>query len=172
METTTENSVTALKEEERSITWETNHQKIVSAITDTIKGFRPALPTVTEIAENTGLSRQTIYHHLKEYSTAAAYKKCADMFGILQLDVMMRLVSLALCGDIKAMRLYLEMTGALKKENKVSQNFISNSNNLQINGMVLNSEVINKLNPEQLKKIEEIISPVMEPETIVVKEDC
>lgn len=171
--TSPEGNLPVLQENEaKNITWESNHQKIITAITDTMKWHAASPPNITEISKITGLSRKTVYQHIKEYADMPAYKDKADMFGLLQFDVVMRLGATALTGDIKAIRLYLELTGALKKEKKVSHNFISNNNNVQVNGMLLNNEVINKLNPEQLKKIEEIINPATETETGKTIEGC
>ena len=164
-DTRPESSQVSLHEDdERNITWETNHQKIISAISKSLRAYMVSPPTVTDISKMTGLSRKTVYMHLNEYSDNPVYAKRTEMFGAMKFDVMMRMCSAALAGDIKAARLYLELTGSLKPENKINNNFISNSSNIQVNGITLNQQVLQNLSPGQLKQIEEIIRPITNAE--------
>jgi hypothetical protein len=59
---------------------------------------------------------------------------------------------------MKAAKLYLELTGKMQQHSP-AQNF--SGNNVQINGMVINQQILQSLNPEQLKIIEDILKPVL-----------
>jgi predicted transcriptional regulator len=147
------------QDEERNITWETNHKKIITAINKAMEYFGSLPPTITEISKATGLSRQTVYQHLKNCSTHPAYKQRNEMFEAMQSEVLLQICHSAMRGSYKSARLYLELTGKLQP--RAATNNIS-GNNIQINGMVLNQQIIQNLSPEQLKKIEEIIKPVVQ----------
>lgn len=140
--------------DEKNVTWENNHQKIIGAINKAMHYFDSPPPTITEISQSTGLSRKTIYEHLNEYSSHPAYLKRSKMFEALQFEVMMQLCHSAMRGSHKSARLYLELIGKIKPRGITSTN-----DNVQINGMVLNQQIIQSLSPEQLKIIEDIIKP-------------
>lgn len=142
---------TTEKEQVRNITWENNHQKIMKVINEAMKTDNPSMPGITDIATVTGLSRQTIYEHIKDCSTHSVYKEHKEIFGLMQYEVMMKLCTSAINGDIRAMRLFLEVTGMIKSAER--------NNNLQINGLMLNQHILQNLNDSQLKEIEEIIRP-------------
>jgi len=102
--------------DEKGITWEANHKKIVKAINESLRAYRATPPSVTELSRLTGLSRQTIYSHLKEYSTHPVHCQSTEMFDLMKFDVMMRLCSEALSGDMRAIRLYLQVVGMVKQQ--------------------------------------------------------
>jgi len=159
------------QEEEKNITWEGNHQKIISFINEKIQYWMKPPPTVTEIAKATGLSRKTIYEHLRECKTHPEYRQRKDMFNMLESEVLMKICSSAIGGNTQAARLYLELTGIIQPAGRAIQTIVGNTN-VQINGMVLNQQVLQNLNAEQLKKIEEIIKPALQiKETATVSID-
>ncbi|HTB07955.1 MAG TPA: hypothetical protein VK806_13475 [Bacteroidia bacterium] len=148
----------AAQEDERNRTWEENHQKIIAVISKNMEYHRRLPPTITEISKATGLTRRTIYQHLKEYSTHPAYKQRSEMFEAMQFEVLMEICGQAIGGNMKAAKLYLELTGKMQQHSP-AQNF--SGNNVQINGMVINQQILQSLNPEQLKIIEDILKPVL-----------
>jgi predicted transcriptional regulator len=141
------------QDEERNITWETNHKKIITAINKAMEYFGSLPPTITEISKATGLSRQTVYQHLKNCATHPAYKQRGEMFEAMESEVLLQICHSAMKGSYKSARLYLELRGKLQPKA---------ANNIQINGMVINQQIIQNLSPEQLRKIEEIIKPVVQ----------
>lgn len=148
--------------------WETNHGNIIWAISVLIKE-NGRMPTKTEIALKTNLSRQTIYKHLKEYKSNPFNAEFQEQFTIMYPKLMASVFQYALNGDMRAAKLYLECIGALKTplsgSNGNNNTLIQNQNNyIQINGMVLSQETVKNLTPEQLNTIEGILK------TIEVKE--
>ncbi len=101
--------------DEKGKLWELNHKKIVEAISDHMAGYRNSAPSVTDLARKTGLSRQTIYSHLREYNMNPVHRARTQMVELMQFDVMMKLCSSALSGNFYSMRLYLMLTGAFNQ---------------------------------------------------------
>ncbi|WP_223560206.1 hypothetical protein [Chryseobacterium lathyri] len=151
--------------------WEQNHINIMWAITSHIKE-NGRMPTKTEIASKTELSRQTVHKHLTDYKNSAYYSEFQTHFHVMQSKVMTTVFQHAINGDMKAAKLYLECVGALKNissgsnQNNLNNNtLIQNQNNfIQIGATILNQEIIEQMSPEQLGTIEGILK------TIEVKE--
>jgi hypothetical protein len=156
-----ENTQQALQEDDaRNITWEANHQKILAFINEKMGKWRANPPTITEIANGTGLSRLTIYKHLQEGTSHSAYRQRSELFNMMESDILLRICGSALGGDLKAAKLYLELTGKLQAKAATKEN-IAGSTNIQINDVTLNQQVVQHLSEEQIKQIEEIIKPVI-----------
>ncbi|UWX60380.1 hypothetical protein N0B40_18515 [Chryseobacterium oranimense] len=147
--------------------WEQNHINIMWAITSHIKE-NGRMPTKTEIASKTELSRQTVHKHLTDYKNSAYYSEFQEQFHIMQSKVMTTVFQHAINGDMRAAKLYLECIGAFKNNSSTNSNndinnktLIQNQNNyIQINGMVLSQETVKNLNPDQLKTIEGILKTI------------
>ncbi|MGP8216863.1 MAG: hypothetical protein ACLQQ4_14955 [Bacteroidia bacterium] len=69
MENTTAISAEGELDEEQIRIWETNHQKILAAIAKATEYANSVIPTISEIARMTGLSRPTVYQHFKDASS-------------------------------------------------------------------------------------------------------
>lgn len=136
--------------------WEYNHYVITSAISKTMRehGY---MPSKSDIAEQTGLSRQTIAKHLIEYKTQPGYKAEIEQFKFMTPKLLANVFKLACNGDTRAARLYFEMVGAI---NKQQANTIVNERNnyIQINNTILSQENLRHLSTEQLNQIENIIT--------------
>ncbi|WP_223558347.1 hypothetical protein [Chryseobacterium lathyri] len=151
----------------RNEIWEHNHINIMWAITSHIKE-NGRMPTKTEIASKTELSRQTIHKHLANYKNSPYYAEFQQQFHIMQSKVMTTVFQYAINGDMKAAKLYLECIGTLKNTsfgnnpNHINNNtLIQNQNNyIQINGKVLSQETVKNLNPDQLNTIEGILKTI------------
>ena len=106
------------------------------------------MPTTTEIATKTELSRQTIHKHLKEYISHPQYLEQVEQFRFMTSKVLTKVFQFAVTGDMRAAKLYLNVIGNLNGQ--PSNNIlIQNQNNfIQINGTVLSQETIKHLNPE------------------------
>lgn len=156
----------------RNEIWEHNHINIMWAISSFIRE-NSRMPTKTEIAVKTGLSRQTVHKHLKEYKSSTYYAEFQEQFSIMRSRVMTTIFQYAVNGDMRAAKLYLESIGALNNAsltsstNNVNNNtLIQNQNNyIQIGGTILNQEIIKQMSPEQLNTIEGILKTIEITET-------
>ena len=119
------------------------------------------MPTKTEIAIKTELSRQTIHKHLKEYTSHPQYLQQVEQFRFMTSKVLAKVFQFAVNGDIGAAKLYFNVMGNLNGQ--PSNNIlIQNQNNfIQINGTILSQETIKNLNPEQLNTIETILKTAL-----------
>lgn len=137
--------------------WEYNQNQITWAISTFIQE-NGRIPTTTEIATKTELSRQTVHKHLKEYSSHPLYLEQIEQFKFLTSKVLARVFTFAVNGDIGAAKLYLNVMGCLNNGQSSNNTLIQNQNNyIQINGTVLSQETIKNLSPEQLSNIETIL---------------
>ena len=140
----------------RNSLWERNNTMILATIANSIQDNN-RMPTTGELETLTGLSRQTISKHLKEYSTHPLFLEQAEQFKFMHAKILANLFKYAVTGNVKAARLFLEVTGGLS-ENRANNTLIKTQNNfIQINGTVLSQEAIKQLKPEQLNSIEAIL---------------
>ena len=145
--------------EGKSDVWEHNQLIISEAVADFIKqyGF---MPTKSAIAAQTGLCRQTVATHFKEYKRRPEFAEQAEQFKFMAPQVLANVFKHALAGDMRAARLYFEMIGATKPP-KVSYGPATlpgtQNNYLQINNTILSQENLARLTTEQLNQIEYII---------------
>lgn len=147
----------------RNQIWEHNHAQITYAIS-TMMQEKGRMPVMTEIAEKTGLSRQTVHKHLKEYHTHPLFLEQAELFRFMTSKVIAKVFHFAVNGDIGAAKLYLNVMGCLNGQTP-GGTFIQNQNNfIQINGTVLSQETVKQLNPEQLNSIEAVLKSTI-PQT-------
>lgn len=137
--------------------WENNHIQITWAISTLIQECG-RMPTKTEIATKTELSRQTIHKHLKEYTSHPQYLGQFEQFRFMTSKVLAKVFQFAVNGDTGAAKLYFNVMGFMNNWQTKNKPLIQNQNNyIQINGTVLSQETIKHLNPEQLKTIETIL---------------
>ena len=140
----------------KSDIWEHNHFKISSAITKFMCG-NGVMPTKNAIAQETGLSRQTVAKHLEAYNTHPEHIAELEQFRFMAPRVLANVFKFAVNGDMKAARLYMEMVGTIKK--KQSDTVVNKQNNyIQINNTILSQENLMRLTAEQLNQIENIIT--------------
>ncbi len=138
-------------EETKRQIWDYNHTRITVALTNLITE-KGRMPCKVDIQERTGLSRVTIDKHLKEYQNNPEYIKRAEQFTFLGDKVLAKVFSLAVNGDIKACKLYLECMG------KFGTSINTQNNYIQINGLTISQEQIKNLPIEQLKQIQNILT--------------
>lgn len=147
--------------------WENNHNSIIWGISTFINEYG-RMPSKAEIAQKTELSRQTVHKHLKGYQANPLYTEYQQRFKFMESKVLAKVFQFAVNGDIRAARLYLECTGALKNQPSGNNNgninnntLIQNQNNyIQIGGTILNQEIIKNLKPEQVRIIEKILKTI------------
>ena len=83
------------------------------------------------------------------------------LFRSMVPKVLAMVYSYAMNGDIRAAKLYFEVAGNLNAA-PPNGTFVQNQNNfIQINGMVLNQEIVKRLSNEQLQEIENIFRAVL-----------
>jgi len=144
--------------------WEYNHQAITQAISRLTLRYG-CMPNKTDLADETGLSRQTITKHLKEYKTHPQYVEEMEQFKMMAPEVMANLFRLAVRGDIRAARLYLDTVGVTNNQQR--NTIVSNQNNyIQINNTILSQENLKRLSAEQLNQIESVVAMVL-PEGVM-----
>jgi len=134
----------------RNQMWEHNHANIAVMISKFIFDH-DRLPTKNELAEQTKLSRQTIAKHLAEFAGSEFYQEERSKFKILADRVMAQVYQHACQGNVKAARLFFEITGTLGKTN-------TNNYYIQINNLHVDESVIKKLPQDAINEIEYIIT--------------
>lgn len=149
--------------------WEYNHLKINQAITALVEKYG-SMPSKSEIAQETGLSRQTIHKHLKEYTNHPMYLQELEHFKFMTSNVVAKVFQKAMNGNIGAAKLYFNVMGCLNGQNSSALIRNQQNNFIQINGTVLSQEVIKQLDPEQLNNIERILNTVL-PESKTIEVD-
>lgn len=149
--------------------WENNHYRITLAITKLMEDYGK-MPTKNQIAEESGLSRQTISKHLKNYQTNPLYAEEMQKFKFMADRVLSKVYKIAIsCGDVKAARLYLEVLGYLGNQSGINTTINTQNNYLQINQTKINQETIKHLTADQLIQIEGILKAVLPlPDTLPI----
>jgi hypothetical protein len=143
--------------------WENNHAQITWAISVLMQEYG-RIPTKTEIATKTELSRQTIHKHLNEYVNHPLYLEEIETFRFMTSKVLAKVFQFAVNGDTGAAKLYFNVMGFMNNGQVPNNTLIQNQNNfIQINGTVLSQETIKHLNPEQLNTIETILKTALPP---------
>ncbi len=133
--------------------WERNHNTITATISNLMQEYG-RMPTASEIANKSELSRQTVTKHLKEYGSNPLYLEKKEQFVFMTDKVLAKVFQFAVNGDIGAAKLYFNVMGCL---NAGSGKTIQNNNFIQINNTILKQETIEQLEPEQIKEIEAIV---------------
>lgn len=132
-------------------TFEMNHVKIVSFIRKFLMQYG-SFPQVSLIAENTELSRTTIYKHLEQFDRDSYRKIEARKIQIMRDSILGKLYFEALNNNnTKAAGLYLKYTQSADDPLQTTTNYI------QINSIQLTQDAIEELPSESICEIEEII---------------
>ncbi len=162
-----------LQPETKREIWENNHLRIIEAIERHIKTYG-TMPMRTQLAEETGISRQSIAEHVKEYEQNANYLAQLQQHKLMGTQLLTTVLRKALNGDVRAARLYFSMINPKAEVPATGKRtLVQNQNNyIQINNTVLNQEKLNQLTPAQLTAIEGIINgqllqlPLQQPEPV------
>lgn len=145
--------------------WEANHMNITRAISKYIEDYGK-MPSKSNIANETGLSRQTIYKHLKEYDSNPFFAEEMRKFKFMADRVLAKVFKIAVNGDTKAARLYFEVVGILSNNANPNLSIKNQNNYIQINQLKLSQEIIKQLSPEKLSQIESIVKDVITVNTL------
>lgn len=143
--------------------WDFNHAIITNSISSLIIDLG-RMPCKVDIQEKTGLSRPTIDKHLKEYSQHEQYLQNCEQFKFMGDKILAKVLQIALKGDLKACKLYLECMGKINTNNTTN----TQNNYIQINGLTISQQQIQQLSNEQLKTIQNIITLNERPRIIKV----
>jgi hypothetical protein len=140
----------------KSDIWEYNHSTITNAVSSFIQQYG-VMPAKNAIAEKTGLSRQTVAKHLATYNRHPDFTAQMEQFKFMAPNLFAGIYKLALNGDVRAAKLYLEMVGATNKQQPST--VVNEQNNyIQINNKILSQENLKQLTNEQFDQIETIIT--------------
>ncbi|HXI01473.1 MAG TPA: hypothetical protein VNI52_14485 [Sphingobacteriaceae bacterium] len=148
--------------------WENNHYKITCALTKCINDYG-TMPTKNQLAEETGLSRQTIHKHINDYATNPLYLKELDQFRFLSNKVLSKVFKYAINGDLKACRLYMDIVGGLNNQIFSDTKKVQQNNFIQINNTVLSQDELKELNIDQLNSIETVLKNVLPQKEKIVE---
>ena len=150
-----------LPEKIKNQMWEFNHYKITASIHNHIANYG-VMPNKTLIAKESGLSRQTVYLHLHDYSTNPFRDEQTIKFNVMRDQLLMTVYKIAAVnGNVKAARLYFEVLGCLGSPSRLTATISTQNNYIQINQTKLSQERIKELNTGQLLQIEEFIKSVI-----------
>lgn len=142
-----------IAQDSKSSIWENNHRTIVMKISEYID-LTGSMPTMFELSDRTGLSRQTLGKHLKEYRKHPQFVEYLEQFRFMGQKILSKMFQLAMNGNVRAARLYLEMIGG----GVVGSNFgMQTKNFIQIRNMKLTQEFITNLDTSDQMKIEEVL---------------
>ena len=98
--------------------WDTNHELIKRALCKLIRS-KVRWPTKEAIAAEAGLSRSTVYRHMEQFRKDDMMVAELEELKFMSSEITATMADLALDGDVRAMRLSYELTGALKKGKQV-----------------------------------------------------
>jgi len=135
--------------------WSNNHLLICAKIDILMKEYN-RMPNCIELAEETGLSRQTVHKHLTEFNSSLFYSEHIEQFRIMIPSLLNRLYKMATGGNIKAAKLYFDTLGGLENTFKPKASTTQN-NYIQINNTVLSQEQVSSLTVEQIEQLERIL---------------
>lgn len=142
----------------RNTTYEMNHSLISGHIHNYIVE-RNGFPTIHHIAEQTGLSRTTVYRHLDD---GLKTKYNALTKGKLEIMATSAMEKLYLIGvqdnNAGALKTFIELSGAFTKPPTANIN-----NYIQINNLKISKEEFDKLPEETISQIEKLVSDNLKP---------
>lgn len=133
--------------------WEINHTNITCAISNLMQEYG-RMPSKTEIAIRTELSRQTIHKHLKEYKTHPQYLIQNEQFAFMSNKVLSKVFQFAVNGDIGAAKLFFNV---INNNPMLTNSKTINNNFIQINNLKISQEILEKLDYDDLSSIEVMI---------------
>jgi hypothetical protein len=139
----------------KSDIWERNHLMVSKAIADYMQRYG-IMPTQNTIAQETGLSRQTVAKHIARYNSQPEYIEETERFKFMSHTLLANVFRFASNGDMRAARIYFEMVGSINKQQNDTVN--TQNNYIQINNTILSQENLKHLTPEQLTQIEKIVT--------------
>ncbi len=126
-------------------TWIMNHEQIFKFIDDLLCSGK--MPTITDISKTLGLTRKTVYEHLKSIPLLNENKELTTLRRNMLLEKIYNATSIYNNIDFKAVELYLKYTN----EDKTG---------IKINNLTINQTIINNLDTEKKMKLIKLLSDV------------
>lgn len=111
-------------DKEQQHQWDENHKIIMECIHDYMRRH-DGVPTLRYIAEQTGLNRKTISKHLNGFMQMPDFKEHTGIYKMMASNVLGHLYSLAMLGEVKAARLYMQLIGIINNNTIVENNFLT-----------------------------------------------
>lgn len=156
----------------KNATWQFNHYKIICAI-ERLMLDAMQFPMVQELADETGLSRQTIHKHLKDFPTHPAKRDLDHQLILMTEPLLVKIYKRAAEGSIPASKLYLQyafkvremLEMQLKRENDIADTPIK----IAVNGSLVQATAFKKLPLSDQQKITKIVKRSF-PETVELVE--
>jgi predicted transcriptional regulator len=136
--------------------WERNHMQISNAIANHIREYG-VMPTKNDLAQETGISRQTVAKHIKEYKEHPEFAAQMEQFKFMSHKILANVFKHASDGDMKAAKLFFDMVGAANKQPAATV-VTAQNNYIQINNTILSQENLKNLTAAQLQQIENIVT--------------
>lgn len=137
----------------RNLTYEVN-QQIISACIHNYVREKGCFPQVTAIREKTGLSRTTIYRHLKLDDYSPANKLIKGKFEVMATMALEQLYKIGVQeNNHTALKSFIELVNGSNRTKCVN-------NYIQINNLQLTKEEFEQLPNEVILQIENLISTV------------
>jgi DNA-binding transcriptional ArsR family regulator len=143
------------EEETRKRTWEHNHFVILQH-TGVLMMENGRMPNHTELAERSGLTRQTIARHLREYSSEPLYEAELEQLRSLAPEIMNRVaIRAAVNKDLKAAKLFYKVLTEICPPS--ASNLGKKNDYLVLNEIIITKELMKTLSEEQEQKIYEVL---------------
>jgi len=136
--------------------WEDNHDRLSRAYYTYVSAFRRP-PTNSELASETQLSRNTVMKHMKEFIFQPAFHDQIDQLRIISPKVVVALADQALNGDVRAIKLFLDLMNNVYKQPEKTDLIRQQYKYMMINDAVIDEEKIKNLSPEDRSAIETIL---------------
>ncbi|GAB2841378.1 hypothetical protein [Ferruginibacter profundus] len=134
-------------------TWQRNHLRILGSVSDLMQKNN-CMPTNTQIANEAGLSEETVYKHLREFKEHDLYKHEADKYRLLIHRVLSTVFNIGVQGDIRACKVYLDY---FNSNNNLLDPTFKQTNYIKINNLKITATDLEQLPSTTLQKIENLI---------------
>lgn len=136
--------------------WYINETQINVFVNNYLAKYR-FIPSTTEIAVETGLSRVTIQKHLNERKGNEYYNEQTETLRGLTNSVLCQLYKIGIeSSNVKALKVFVDY---FKEPSQTIPSQTNTQNNyIQINGLTISQEQIGKLKPDKLIEIEKLLS--------------
>ena len=152
--------------EMKNHTWQKNQLKIIASISTLMQEYN-RMPTNGEISTSAGLSEETIYKHLREFSKHELNTHEWDKYRFMVHRVLTEVFNLGVQGDIRACKVYLDYF-PLPSTQQPSEPLIKQTNYIQINNLKLSAEELQSLPIDTQQKIEKLITQPIKIKSKVV----
>lgn len=145
-----------LKKDIRNTTYEVNHSIITSFMNNYILEYKQ-FPTMSVIAEQVHLSRQTIYNHFNNGLMTINNRLLKGKNEIMSLKALEKLYLIGIeKNNPIALKYFIQLTGMVSNNNSMQVN-----NYIQVNNLKISNEDIKRLPVEDILQIEKIISKTL-----------